>query len=361
MGDTILHTRGLKANEPVLPAGRIGVILDDRQIVAGGASGNFYAARQEDMDEVKNKINQALNSTGGGKINYIINSDFQYSRRSKQYKIINNITFPKERFYLSYVGNDVLNYNSITNGIRLYEGDGSKWTLGQTLYSGYVNKLKGNNIIFKFKARGTTNLTYIIQYNLNNEIRASGEKTVLKSETCILNEEWNEYKLTVQVPSDTKGLAFEIQSIINSSDFIETKEWQVEIVNDLNDNGSQYNIPDPRLEIIRCNYFYRELSPCGIPFIVNNQTGYIPIEKENNMRTSPNCYAPNDFYIHYYGETNVHKVTQNDLVVSPNCRVLNINNIPSSYNGRLCVLNNSTNIGSFATPYLFIELDAELI
>lgn len=361
MGDTILHTRGMKANEPVLPAGRIGVILDDRQIVAGGANGNFYAARQEDMDEVKNKMDQVLNSAGGGKINYIINSNFYYAQRSSICKTINGITFPRDRFYLSHVGNDTLTYYSIPNGIRLDSGDGSKWTLGQSLYSGYVRHLKNSNIIFKFKARGTTNLNYIIQYNLNNEILASGEKTVLKSETCILNEEWNEYKLTVQVPNDTKGLAFEIQSIINSSDFIETKEWQVEIVNDLNDNGSQYNAPDPRLEIIRCKYFYRELSPCGIPFIVNNQTGFIAIEKENNMRTSPNCYAPNDFYVHYYGETNAHKVTQNDLVVASNCRVLNINNIPSSYNGRLCVLTSSANIGTFASPYLFIELDAELI
>lgn len=361
MGDTILHTRGLKANEPVLPAGRIGVILDERQIIAGGNDGNIYAARQEDVDKLKNKMDQLLNSAGGGKINFIINSDFRFSQRHIDYKTINGITFPKDRFYLTYVGNDGITYNDIPNGLRLDSGDGSKWTLGQTLYSGYVNKLKDNNIIFKFKARGTTNLNYVIQYNLNNEIRASGEKTVLKSETCILNEEWNEYKLTVQVPSDTKGLAFEIQSVINSSDFIETKEWQVEIVNDLNDNGSQYNVPDPRLEIIRCEYFYKSLSPCGIPFIVNKQTGFIPIEKQNIMRTNPVCHVPNNFYIHYYGETNVQTITQKDLTVSANCRILNINNIPSSYNGRFCVLTNSANIGTFSGTYLFIELDAELI
>ena len=361
MGDTILHTRGMKANEPVLPAGRIGVILDDRQIVAGGANGNFYAARQEDMDEVKNKMDKLLNSAGGGKVNFIINSDFRLSQRHINYKTINGITFPKDRFYLLHVGNDTISYNDIPNGLRLDSGDGSKWTLGQTLCSSYVNKLKDNNIIFKFKARGTSNLSYIIQYNLNGEIRASGEKTVLKSETCMLNEEWNEYKLTVQVPNDTKGLAFEIQSVINSSDFIETKEWQVEIVNDLNDNGSQYNTPDPRLEIIRCKYFYKEISPCGIPFIVNNQTGIISIESQNNMRTTPTCHVPYYFYIHYYGETNVHKITKDDFVATSNSAVLNVNNLPSSYNGRFCVLTNSMNIGSFAGAYLSIELDAELI
>ena len=99
MGDTILHTRGLKANEPVLPAGRIGVILDDRQIIAGGNDGNIYAARQEDMDEVKNKMDQLLNSAGGGKINFIINSDFYYSRRNAKYKTINDITFDYSNRY----------------------------------------------------------------------------------------------------------------------------------------------------------------------------------------------------------------------------------------------------------------------
>ena len=361
MGDTILHTRGLKANEPVLPAGRIGVILDDRQIIAGGNDGNIYAARQEDMDEVKNKMDQVLNSAGGGKINFIINSDFNFSQRHINYQTINGITFPKDRFYLTHVGNNVITYNDIPNGLRLDSGDGSKWTLGQTLYSGYVKQLKDNNIIFKFKARGTTNLNYVIQYNLNNEIRASGEKTILKSETCILNEEWNEYKLTVQVPSATKGLAFEIQSVINSSDFIETKEWQVELIDNLDDIGGKYIKPDPRIEITRCKQFYQVISPCGIPFIVNNQTGIIPIENQNVMRTTPTCYVPYEFYIHYYGETNIHKIAKGDLVVTSNSRVLNVNNIPSSYNGRFCVLTNSSTIGTFAGSYLFIELDAELI
>ena len=363
MGDTILHARGLKSNEPTLPAGRFGVILDEEQIIAGGNNGNIYAARQKDMDDVKIKIEELSNNSNGGKINYIINSNFYYSRRTTNFRVINGITFPRDRFYLSCGGNNILTYSTITNGLKLHSGDGAKWTLGQTLYSGYVNRLKNNNIIYKFKARGTTSLNYIIQYNLNREILASGEKTVLKSETCVLNEEWNEYQLTVQVPSDAKGLAFEIQAIINSEDYVETKEWQVEIINDLiNDNGSQYTIPDPIIEKIRCDYFYKIISPCGIPFIPNNQFGFIPIEKQDwPMRTTPICHVPKNFYIHYYGETSVETITVDNLLVSANGRILNITNIPSTYNGRICVLTNTSTVGTFSGSYGVIELDAEMI
>ena len=363
MGDTILHTRGLKANEPVLPAGRIGVILDERQIIAGGNDGNIYAARQEDMDEVKNKIDQALNSTGGGKINFIINSDFYYSRRNSSFKTINNITFPKDRFYLTYVGNNVISYSIITNGIKLYNGDGSKWTLGQTLDSGYVNMLKNNKIVFKFKARGNVNINQIIQYNVDTEITPNGDKTSLLSKSYMLSEEWIDCVITVEIPNNVKGLTFEIQSIINSDNWIETKEWQVELIDNLDDIGSRYVKPDPYIELVRCSYFYKVMSPCLIPFVVNNNIGYILLNKENNMRTTPVCHIPHKFYIHYYGETSSYEIPHEDISISGNSKCLTISNIPSSYNGRTCVLTNISVAGTFtiAPSTMFIELDAELI
>lgn len=361
MGDTVLHTRGLKVNEPVLPAGRIGVILDDRQIIAGGNDGNIYAARQEDMDEVKNKMDQVLNSAGGGKINFIINSDFYYSRRDAKFKVINNITFPKERFYLTYVGNDVLDYNSITNGIKLCNGDGSKWTLGQTLDSSYVNILKSNKIVFKFKARGNVNINQVIQYNVDAEITPNGNKTSLSTKTYTLSDEWIDCIITVEIPDTVKGLTFEIQSVINSDNWIETKEWQVELIDNLDDIGGKYIKPDPRIERTRCSYFYKMISPCLIPFIVNNRTGYIILEKENNMRTTPICHVPNKFYIHYQGETSAYEIPSENMTMSANSRCLSITNLPSSYNGRTCVLTSNATSGTFAGSLLFIELDAELI
>lgn len=361
MGDTILHTRGLKVNEPVLPAGRIGVILDERQIIAGGNDGNIYAARQEDVDKLKNKMDQLLNSAGGGKINFIINSDFYYSRRNSKFKVINNITFPKERFYLTYVGNDVLDYSSITNGIKLCNGDGSKWTLGQTLDSTYVNILKNNKIVFKFKARGNGNINQVIQYNIDTEITPNGNKTSLSTKTHALSDEWMDCIITVEIPDTIKGLTFEIQSVINSDNWIETKEWQVELIDNLDDIGGKYIKPDPRIELTRCKYFYRIISPCLIPFIVNNRTGYIILEKENNMRTTPVCHIPDKFYIHYQGETSTHEIPSENMAMSANSRCLSVTNLPSSYNGRTCVLTSSATSGTFAGALTFIELDAELI
>lgn len=361
MGDTILHTRGMKANEPVLPAGRIGVILDDRQIVAGGANGNFYAARQEDMDEVNNKMDQLLNSAGGGKINFIINSDFYYSRRHNNFKIVNNITFPKDRFYLTYVGNDVLNYKSITNGIKLYEGDGSKWILGQSLDATYVNILKSNKIVFKFKARGNVNINQVIQYNVDTEIAPNGNKTSLSAKTYTLKDEWIDCIIAVEIPDTVKGLSFEIQSVINTDDWIETKEWQVELIDNLDDIGSKYVKPDPRIERTRCSYFYKIVSPCLIPFIVNNRTGYIILDKENNMRTTSVCHIPDKFYVHYQGETSSYEITSGNMTISSNSKCLSITNLPSSYNGRTCVLTSNATSGTFSGSLTFIELDAELI
>ncbi len=362
MGDTILHTRGLKANEPVLPAGRIGVILDDRQIIAGGNDGNIYAARQEDMDEVKNKMDQVLNSTGGGKINFIINSNFFYSSRNINCRTINNITFPKDRFYLTYTDNNIISYSSITNGIKLYNGNGSKWTLGQTLYSGYVNKLKSNKIVFRFKARGNANINQVIQYNVDTEITPNGNKTSLSEKAYILSEEWTDCIITVEIPDTVKGLSFEIQSVINSDNWIETKEWQVELIDNLDDIGSRYVEPDPRIETVRCSYFYKVMSPCLIPFVVNNQTGFIILNKENNMRITPVCHVPNKFYIHYHGESSSYQIPPENMSMdTANSRCLVIRNIPSSYNGRTCLLTNSSSSGTFAGTILFVELDAELI
>lgn len=361
MGDTILHTRGLKANEPVLPAGRIGVILDERQIIAGGNDGNIYAARQEDVDELKNKMDQLLNSAGGGKINFIINSDFYYSRRSSIFKVINNITFPKDRFYLTYVGNDVLDYNSITNGIKLYNSDGSKWTLGQTLDSTYVNILKSNKIVFKFKARGNSNINQVIQYNDDAEITPNGNKTSLSTKTYTLSDEWIDCIITVEIPDTIKGLSFEIQSVINSDGWIETKEWQVELIDNLDDIGGKYIKPDPRIELTRCKHFYKVISPCLIPFIVNNRTGYIILDKENSMRTTPVCHVQYKFYIHYQGETSSYEITSEAMTISTNSRCLSVTNLPSSYNGRTCVLTNNATSGTFSGSLMFIELDAELI
>lgn len=361
MGDTILHTRGMKANEPVLPAGRIGVILDDRQIIAGGNDGNIYAARQEDVDELKNKMDQLLNSAGGGKINFIINSDFYYSRRSRDFKAINNITFPKDRFYLVYVGNDVLDYCSIPNGIKLYNGDGSKWTLGQSLDATYVNILKSNKIVFKFKARGNANINQVIQYNANAEITPNGNKTSLSTKMYTLSDEWIDCIITVEIPDSVKGLTFEIQSVINSDGWIETKEWQVELVDNLDDIGGKYIKPDPRIELTRCKYFYKVISPCLIPFIVNNRTGYIILDKENNMRTTPICHVPDKFYLHYQGEASSYEVTPGNMTVSSNSRCLSVTNMPSSYNGRTCVLTSNATSGTFSGSLMFIELDAELI
>lgn len=361
MGDTILHTRGLKANEPVLPAGRIGVILDDRQIIAGGNDGNIYAARQEDMDEVKIKMDQLLNSAGGGKINFIINSNFYYSRRSSEYRIINNVTFPRDRFYLTYLGSNALYYSAITNGIKLYNGDGSKLVLGQTLASVYVNELKSNKIVFKFKARGNCDINQIIQCNVDAEITPKGDKTSLSSKTYTLTDEWIDCIITVEIPDTVKGLAFEIQSAINSDDWIETKEWQVELIDDLNDNGSIYVEPDPLIERTRCKHFYKIVSPCLIPFIVNNRTGYIILDKENDMRITPVCHIPNKFYIHYQGESSCYEIPYEDMTISANARCLSVTNIPSSYNGKTCVLTCNATNGTFSGALLFIELDAELI
>ena len=361
MGDTILHTRGMKANEPVLQAGRFGVILDERRIIAGGSSGNIYAARQEDVDEINNKMNLIINSTGGGKVNFIINSDFYYSRRNAKYKTINDITFPMDRFYLTHVGNNTLSYDSISNGIKLYNGNGSKWTLGQTLYSGYVNKLKNNKIVFRFKARGNCNINQIIQYNVNTEITPNGDKLVLSTKTYILTEEWIDCIITVEIPDTVKGLSFEIQSTINSDNWVETKEWQVELIDNLDDIGSKYVAPDPRIELIRCSYFYNIVSPCLLPFIVNNQWGYIILNKESNMRTTPVCHVPNKFYIHYYGESSSYEIPPENMTVSANARCLNIKNLPSSYNGRTCVLTNNSTSGAFGGTLSYLELDAELI
>lgn len=361
MGDTILHTRGMKANEPVLPAGRFGVILDERQIIAGGNSGNIYAARQEDVDEINNKMNQLLNSTGGGKVNFIINSDFYYSRRNAKFRVINDIIFPRDRFYLTYEGNNTLSYNSITNGIKLYNGDGSKWTLGQTLHSEYVDRLKSNKIVFRFKARGNCDINQIIQYNPNAEITPKGNKTSLVSKTYTLSDEWIDCIITVEIPDTVKGLSFEIKSNINSDNWIETKEWQVELIDDLNDVGSKYIAPDPRIELVRCSYFYKIISPCLLPFIVSNQAGYIIINKEKNMRINAICHVPSNFYIHYHGETSCYEILPENMSITANSRCLNILRIPSSYNGRTCVLTNNSTSGTFVGTLGYLELDAELI